>query len=77
MTKITIVLIIKQFIIFIIEFNFEIVIAFNIKQISLIDVCKDSKENHNRIEKKIVFFSKKNPPPVIPKDGLYLSKPDH
>jgi len=72
-TKITIVLIIKQFIIFIIEFNFKITTAFNIRQIRSIGICKDPKENHNRIEKKIVFLSKKNPSPVLSKDGLYLS----
>ena len=66
MTKITIVLIIKQFIIFIIEFNLKITTAFNIKQISLIDVCKDPKENHNRIEKKIAFLSKKIHPRTYP-----------
>jgi len=47
MTKITIVLIIKQFIILIIEFNFEIITVFKIRQIRSIGVCKDPKENHN------------------------------
>ena len=47
MTKITIVLIIKQFLIFIIEFNFEITTAFNIMQIRSIGIYKDPKENHN------------------------------